>query len=115
MAGNRLVLGATPLRLNERLASQKGTFLCPRDVQVGFMANLCGFVERLVDAKKQEMKERLVQYIIPTCADGHVRNDALIQLDRMNITRTTLFPDPDGFEQSLSIKIIAFFLPKLDS
>lgn len=52
-----------------------------------------------------------LQYIIPVGKKGEIRNAALMELERMNINRITLFPGLEGFVQSLPVKIITQFLP----
>ncbi len=108
-APNKLVLAANPLRLNERLAYQKGAFLCPGDIRVGFMDNLSAY------ASKEELRKRVIRYRIPTGLAGKERDRALKELDRMNISRTTLFPGLDGFAQSLSVKIATVFKAKVEA
>ncbi|MDP2730813.1 MAG: FRG domain-containing protein [Dehalococcoidales bacterium] len=93
----KLVLAVNPFRRNERLAYQKGVFLCPGDVTVGFMENLSSF---------GNPDGQVTQYSIPTGENGNFRNNALKELERMNINRTTLFPGLDGFAQSFSVRII---------
>ncbi|MBI4296160.1 MAG: FRG domain-containing protein [Chloroflexi bacterium] len=92
---HRLVLSVNPFRRNERLAYQKGVFLCPGDVTVGFMNNLSGFAGK-------NSQNYVIQYAIK----GHDRDSVLRELESMNINRTTLFPGLDGFAQSFSVGII---------
>ncbi len=101
----KLVLSVNPFRLNERLAYQKGVFLCPGDISTTFMENLLAFAEA------DGLQQCIIQYTIPAGEKGEIRNAALIELERMNINRITLFPGLEGFVQSLPVKIITQFLP----
>ena len=100
----RFILSVTPRRLNERLAYQLGTFLCPRDVGVGFTDNLSEF------AGEDDLDNKVIKFTLPTGDDGETKDAALRQLDNMmNINRITLFPGLDGFAQSFQARV-RFFL-----
>jgi hypothetical protein len=90
----RFVFPANPLRYNERLTIQQGVFLCPSDVSVSFQTNLA-FLNECKDVKEHIYKLILVD------KDGSFRKKALRHLERMNMSRATLFPGLDGFAQSL--------------
>lgn len=78
-----------PQRLNERLTAQQGAFLCPGDVEKSFEENVIAM----------KLDETVIQKIvIPRCC----QKEALLVLRKMNIDRTTLFPDLDGFAQALN-------------
>ncbi len=102
-ARRKLVLSVNPFRLNDRLTYQRGVFLCPGDITVGFMDNLSDFM----DEKGPDQK--VIQFTIPAGYEGEVGNCALERLDQMNISRITLFPGLDGFAQSFPPKT-RFFL-----
>lgn len=99
----KLVLGVNPYRLNERLAYQRGSFLCPGDVTVGFMDNLSAFTG------ESSLEDKIVQFTIPTGGKGETRDEELQRLDQMNISRITLFPGLDGFAQSFAPRIPSLF------
>jgi hypothetical protein len=104
---HKLVLPVNPFRLNERLAYQRGVFLCPGDVTIGFMENLSDF------AGKQNPDGKVIKFTIPTGLEGENRDEALRLLDQMNINRITLFPGLDGFAQSFSARIRIHFLERM--
>lgn len=106
----QLVLGINPFRLNERLAYQKGAFLCPGDVTVEFMKNLSTYTTM----KPECLKKCVIKYTLTTGERGEKRDEALRQLDLMNINRTTLFPGLDGFAQSFSVKMATFFRDQME-
>ena len=101
---HRLVLTVNPFRLNERLAYQRGVFLCPGDVAAGFMENLSDF------SGDEQPKDQVIQFAIPTGAHNKNTISALKQLDLMNINRIALFPGLDGFAQSFSTRIPTIFI-----
>ena len=78
----RSVLAVNPFRLNERLACQKGVFVCLGDVRVPFMENLSDF------ALGTGTGQPIAKFVVPTGIQGLIRNDALSQLELMNISRT---------------------------
>jgi hypothetical protein len=89
----RFVSGANPMRLNERLTLQQGTFLCPGDITVSFETNL------RAAAKVKDNVHKIV--IKKPC-----RTNALARLRKMSIDSTTLFPGLDGFARSLNTRFI---------
>ena len=98
----RLILSITPHRLNERLAYQRGAFLCPGDFTVSFMQNLDEF------KRSTDQKAAVIKFIISTGGLGEIRDEALLKLDLMNVNRVTLFPGLDGFAQSFESRIPFF-------
>jgi len=99
----RLVLAINPFRLNERLAYQRGVFLCTGHITVRFMKNLSDFIGN------EKLDEKVIQYTIPTGRNNQNTKEALNHLDLMNINRITLFPGLDGFAQSFSPRIPSLF------
>lgn len=95
-------LGATPFRLNERLAYQRGASMCPGNVSEGFMDNLSEI------AGRDDIGDTVIKFII-SIGDHQALRSALERLDDMNINRVTLFPGMDGFSQSFGPRI-PFFL-----
>lgn len=91
-SGCRFAVPLTPFRQNERLRTQRGTFLVPGEVASGFMENL----QALPD---HDLADRVVKIVLPK----KVRAIALEELYSMNISRTSLFPGLDGYAQSLGI------------
>jgi len=99
-----LILAINPFRLNERLASQIGVFLCPVNVTLGFMRNLNACIDN------NNLKQYVIKYIIPTGDTNQNTIYALVKLDCMNISRTTLFPGLDGFARSFTPRIRPLFI-----
>ena len=88
----RFTILLTPFRLNERLRTQRGTFLAPGDVSTSFMNNLLAL-------PGHEDETHVIKLEIPST----LRKEALQNLFLMNISRTSLFPGLDGYAQSLGI------------
>lgn len=88
----RALLVLSPFRMNERLRTQKSTFLVPADVTSGFMDNL-----RSVEGHDDE--RNLVKIVLPSS----LRREAVEALHYMNISRTSLFPGLEGYAQSLGV------------
>lgn len=86
------ILVLSPYRMNDRLRTQKSTFVVPGDVTAGFMDNL-----RSVPGHDDE--RNLVKIVLP----ASVRAKAVESLHYMNISRTSLFPGLDGYAQSLGV------------
>lgn len=87
----------SPFQMNERLRTQRGTFLAPGDVSVSFENN----IQSLPDY-------RLRNYIVKIVISKKLRKTAIIQLNEMNISRASLFPGLDGYAQSLGVYHPAF-------
>lgn len=106
------VIPVEPNRLNERMATQKGLFLFPRDVTKPFMANLAAALQNELDDRSAKplsvdhlLEElhagkgpRIVKIILPR----HTHRDATRDLLNMNIDARTLFAGLDGFARSLN-------------
>lgn len=82
----------SPFRLDERLRTQRATFLVPGDIAWSFMDNL-------LDLTGHENQTNLIKIEIPFA----LRWEAMDQLFAMNISRTSLFPGLDGYSQSLGV------------
>lgn len=96
---NRLgVVNLSPLRLNDRLVVQQGTFLLPRNIAAPFKDNLEATL-------RQTPPQALLQFRIDKTA--RTKGNLLQRLQRMNITEATLFPGLDGFARSLQ-QLLAF-------
>jgi hypothetical protein len=81
-------------RMNERLTTQQGLFLCMGKLERSFEDNLGAALSGVSDTA-------LLRTDVPvTC-----REELLNTLDKMNINRATLFPGLDGFAQHLRTRI----------
>lgn len=87
-----MILPCTSFRLNERLAIQKGAFLCPLEVRRTFDQNLAKM-------RGWDRDENIVRYRFP----GAVVREFIQKLHHMNVTDATLFPGLDGFARSLAL------------
>jgi len=99
----RLFLPVNPFRLNERLAYQRGVFLCPGDVSASLEENVSVYEDNA------KLAEHIIKYIIPTGLKNENTIETLEYLDTMNISRITLFPGLDGFAQSFEPRIHTLF------
>jgi hypothetical protein len=82
-----------PQVMNRRLIAQLGTFAIP------------GLLTRTMDeilSAYPQPKKMLVKFVLPA---GKVRQRALRELYRMNITHERLFPDLDGLARSLAYEL----------
>ena len=79
-------------RFNERLALQQGAFVLPADVTKSFQKNL---LDTFRDQKS--LNKNIRKYVIKK----EISIEITKSLIRMNLTSATLFPDLDGFSQSL--------------
>jgi hypothetical protein len=96
----RFVCNENPLELNERLSIQQGVFLCPGDLRSSFLANL-----RAMNGWKSDkfiLKLRLV--LSPAEAAKFALN-----LKRMNLSCTALFPGLDGFARSIGQELFHYY------
>ena len=82
----------TPYWINERLRTQRGTFLAPGDVSVSFEENL-------ISLPGHTSADNIVKIIIPE----ELLQQGIKNLYEMNISRSSLFPGLDGYAQSLGI------------
>ena len=100
----KLMLPINPFRLNERLAYQRGIFLCPGDIRDSFVENL------KVYGNKHEMRQNIIKFVIPTLRSNKNTKNAINILDSMNISQTTLFPGLDGFARSFETRMPGLFM-----
>ncbi|HLN02329.1 MAG TPA: hypothetical protein VK335_23780 [Bryobacteraceae bacterium] len=78
--------------MNERLTIQQGLFLCPAQVSMGFEENL----------QAMSLKgTKIDKLVFPSNLRAHI----LAELNKMNISRASLFPGLDGFAQSLAVNV----------
>lgn len=93
------VVALAPFRMNERLAVQQALFLLPGTAKDSFAVNLLanGDNRAACPLSEADFQQRVIKVLLPF----HMRQDALYDLDQMNINRATLFPGLDGFAASL--------------
>ncbi len=84
--GRLFAFPLNPLRLNERLAMQRGVFLCSGDVTQSMAANLGAL-------PGSEKPMNVLKVILPKDISG----DMLRRLYRVGVWRATLFPGLDAF------------------
>jgi hypothetical protein len=104
------VYNVTPFRLNERLINQLGTFLLQGDITKCFLYNLketlqshqCGDTQGtsdIIDATDHIMR------VVLQFSDLDAKKLALRELDQMRINQAVLFPDLQGFAESLERRL----------
>jgi FRG domain len=104
------VMLVEPHRMNARLAVQQRCFVVPGDLSKSFMENLahCLDVDITALAAKRDRSMRrgdadrlfdtpIVKIVLPK----EIHNQAVWDLDQMNVNATSLFPGLDGFARSL--------------
>jgi hypothetical protein len=106
---NTFVYPVNPFRLNDRLVIQQGVFLCPGNIKKTFEDNLAEVLPE--DGGKNNYK--LIKYVIK--CDPKERRNILLNLQRMNINKATLFPGLGGFAESLKTLMVYPNLIKADS
>jgi hypothetical protein len=107
---NTFVYPVNPFRLNERLVIQQGVFLCPGNIKKTFEDNLA----EVLPEDKNKNRRKLIKYVIK-CDDPKERRNILLNLQRMNINKATLFPGLGGFAESLKTLMVYPNLIKADS
>jgi hypothetical protein len=90
-----LAYPVNPFRLNQRLTIQRGLFLLPGDISRSFAENLLDQAEGATGTLAAHLKKIVIPW--------EARRDCLLELQRMNVTRATLFPGLDGFAESLRL------------
>jgi hypothetical protein len=98
----KFILVVNPFRLNERLAFQRGVFLCPGDARASFMDNFSTY-------GINDLRQNVIKFIVQTGKNNENTIQVLEILDSMNISRITLFPGLDGFAQSFEPRIKSLF------
>ncbi len=104
------VMLVEPHRMNTRLAVQQGCFIAPGDLSKSFIENLSHCLEMDV-ATLAVNKGRLMRRgdadrlfdmpIVKIVLPKEIHNQAIWDLDQMNVNATSLFPGLDGFARSL--------------
>jgi hypothetical protein len=115
-----LVLRVKPTRINERIAVQKGLFLCSCDLSRSFESNLCATFglpfetldsanasdpQGLLDRLKEHDTNRTLNMdtaIIKMNLPQQLHLSAMKDLHNMNIDAATLFSGLEGFARSLN-------------
>jgi hypothetical protein len=87
------IININPLKLNERLIIQQGLFCIPLNVNIPFMDNLKSSINDVSDLVNiQKIKVVLTKQFL---------QEIYVELHRMNINRSSLFPGIEGFSQYL--------------
>jgi len=89
-----ILVTLNPMNLDERLAVQQGVFVCSLDLTKRFADVARGL------ARSEEEYDAHVRRVEIRCSAELLR-EAIRELQRMNITRLSLFPGIDGLAQSL--------------
>lgn len=89
------VFPTNPFRLNERLVIQQGDLLCPGDISRTFEENLGAGLPTVTNKSHSKLRKYPLQF------GAKERQKALLALQRMNVSRATLFPGLEGFSKSL--------------
>lgn len=84
-----MVLYIDIYKMNERIISQQGVFLCPGDPDKKIAENLSAY-------NQAELPDNVYKILIPK----RCRAGILADLNRMNINEATLYPGLDGFARS---------------
>jgi len=108
--------GATvlePYRMNERLMVQQGAFLCSVGSQGTLQENIFGVfdltpadVKQLLEPVTLTPKERFPGVVAKFVLASNLRQDALMDLKRMNVTWASLFPGLDGYARQLYLELL---------
>jgi hypothetical protein len=91
-----IVFHENPFRLNQRLIIQQGGFLCPGDIRSDFEANVKGL-------DRWNSGGNVLKVILDLSAP--LRQEAMEDLLRMNVSRASLFPGLDGFAGSIAQRL----------
>src|ERR1035437_301956 len=97
-AGNpNVVVVADPIRMNERVATQQGRFLCDLSKVGAFTITL----QRMLAMRMPPASPVIWKFVIKTAE----RVRFVRELNRMNINGASLFPGLDGFARSLKLDL----------
>lgn len=94
--GTSCLIPIEPFKMNKRYALQQSVFISPGNS-----------LEPLMD-QFEFFGDDISKAFLKICLPMTIRKEALQDLQKMNITRTTLFPDLDGFSQGLKMKYDLF-------
>src|SRR5262249_52753012 len=87
-----IVIAVEPFRRNERMNIQRGLFLTVGDLRRPIM-------DFLTDIGSTDLGEHVRKYVL----DLSMQEEALHDLNRMNINSASLFPGLDGYARSLRL------------
>jgi hypothetical protein len=85
---NRIVVAGEPLRMNQRLIAQSGTFVMP------------GVLDKPIEALVPHAA--VTKFVLDV---GAMRRRAMAELYHMNLSNATLFPGLDGLARSLAFEL----------
>jgi len=91
------IMQVNALYLHDRITAQQGVFLLPTDISVSFMENF----KSVPGYQNKNMVKKL---ILPKT----IMDNALAELQKMNISRHSLFPGMGGLAESLSYRLPYF-------
>jgi len=95
----KIIVTLTPMQLDDRLAVQQGTFACGLDITKSFDNLIHDLAKTDREYKEHVCKVKL------NCSREFIK-DAIIELNRMNIKRLSLFPGVDGLAQGMENAIV---------
>jgi hypothetical protein len=81
-----------PFTMNKRYYLQQSTFFSTANTQETFMEQL--------DFLKDNIKNSVIKLVV----SSKLKREILMDLDKMNINRATLFPSLDGYSKSLKMR-----------
>ncbi|HLB73207.1 MAG TPA: FRG domain-containing protein [Sedimentisphaerales bacterium] len=94
------VYNVTPFRLNERLLNQRGTFLLQGDIRKCFLYNLKDTLSGQASCTRDHIVRVEIRF-----ERLNEKTFALAELDQMGINQEVLFPDLQGFAESLERRL----------
>lgn len=97
-----LIWFGEPSDMDQRLIAQSGLFVVPGQLDKP--------LDELLDSYSEEGESLLVQLVI----DKSVREEAMKELYRMNITYASLWPDIDGLSRSMNQELEIIWQPLVD-
>jgi hypothetical protein len=90
--GTSCLIPLEPFKMNKRYALQQSIFISPGNSIEPLMNQL------------EFIGEDITKSFLKLCIPTSLKKEALRDLQKMNITRTTLFPDLEGFSLGLKMK-----------
>lgn len=97
-----LVWFGEPSDMDQRLIAQSGLFVVPGQLEKT--------LDELLDSYSEAGESLLVQFVI----HKEVREEAMKELYRMNITYASLWPDIDGLSRSMNQELESVWQPLVD-
>lgn len=86
------ILPVEPFKMNNRYALQQSIFISPGNSYETFMEQL------------EFLEDDTLKTIVKICLPTAIRKEVLRDLQKMNINRSSMFPDLDGYAIGLKIK-----------